>query len=240
MPAPTRPRTPPTKKAPAKKAPVKKVAAKKAAVKKAAEKKTAVKKVAAKPAPVVDVALDPMSAADPVVAPLPGPRLGRGPFAAINALSDSVGTVGLLPLVLLTGMSAVERFDAIALGVLAPEIRHAFHLSNAGFASIAGLTGALPILLSVPIGYLADRVNRVRLAQIAGLVWGLTAVVTGLAPIVLILVVARLFGGVGLLVNEPVHPSLLADWYPPETLPTVNGLHRQAATIGLIGGPLAG
>jgi MFS family permease len=37
-----------------------------------------------------------------------------------------------------------------------------------------------------------------------------------------------------------VHPSLLADWYPPESLPRVNSWHRQAGTIGLIGGPLAG
>jgi MFS family permease len=53
-------------------------------------------------------------------------------------------------------------------------------------------------------------------------------------------VIARLVGGVGLLINEPVHPSLLSDWYPPESLTRVNSWHRQAATIGLIGGPLAG
>jgi MFS family permease len=56
----------------------------------------------------------------------------------------------------------------------------------------------------------------------------------------LIFIVARLIGGVGLLINEPVHPSLLADWYPAESLPRVNSWHRQAGTIGLIGGPLAG
>lgn len=145
-----------------------------------------------------------------------------------------------MPLLLLLGLSAVERFDAIAFGVLSPELQHTFHLNDAKIAVISGLTAGVPILLSVPLGYLADRVNRVRLAQVAAFIWGATAVLTGLAPILLIFIVARLIGGVGLLVNEPVHPSLLADWYPPDSLPRVNSWHRQAATIGLVGGPLAG
>src|SRR5205823_121358 len=164
----------------------------------------------------------------------------RGPFAALSALNDSVGDVSLIPLFLLLGLSAVERFDAIAFGVLSPELQTTFHLNDAKIASISGLTAAVPILLSVPLGYLADRVNRVRLAQLAALIWGVTAIFTGLAPILLIFILARLVGGVGLLINEPVHPSLLADWYPPESLPRVNSWHRQAGTIGLIGGPLAG
>jgi MFS family permease len=76
--------------------------------------------------------------------------------------------------------------------------------------------------------------------MLAAFIWGVTAVFTGLAPILLIFILARLIGGVGLLINEPVHPSLLADWYPPESLARVNSWHRQAGTIGLIGGPIAG
>ncbi|HVT76645.1 MAG TPA: MFS transporter [Acidimicrobiales bacterium] len=187
---------------------------------------------------VVDVA-----ALEGMALPAPPPEPGqdqRGPFAALRALNESVGDISLLPLFLLLGLSAVERFDAIAFGVLSPELQKTFHLNDAKLATISGLTAALPILLSVPLGYLADRVNRVRLAQIAAFIWGVTAVFTGLAPIVLIFVLARLVGGVGLLVNEPVHPSLLSDWYPPESLTRVNSWHRQAGTIGLIGGPLAG
>jgi branched-chain amino acid transport system ATP-binding protein len=198
-------------------------------------------------APEVDAALEgaldvaALSGASlPAPPPEGAPSGKRGPFAALNALNESVGNVSLVPLFLLLGLSAVERFDAIAFGVLSPELQHTFHLNDAKIATISSLTTAVPILLSVPLGYVADRVNRVRLAQMAALVWGVTAVFTGLAPILLIFVLARLVGGVGLLVNEPVHPSLLADWYPPESLARVNSWHRQATTIGLIGGPLAG
>jgi MFS family permease len=178
---------------------------------------------------------------DPIAAPPPPAPKGKGGlFAAYNALNESVGTASLTPLFLLLGLSAVERFDAIAFGVLSPELQQHFNLNDAKIASISGLTAAVPILLSVPIGSLADRTNRVRLAVIAAFIWGITCVFTGLAPVLLIFILARLIGGVGLLINEPVHPSLLADYYPAESLPRVNRWHRHAGPNGLIGGPLAG
>ena len=188
-------------------------------------------------AEVVDAALG-------IPAGSPGPgeprRRTLSPFQAVASLAEDLGAAGLFPLGVLLGLSAVERFDAVAFGVLSPEIRHAFHLSNAGFAGVASLTAALPILLSVFIGYLADRYNRVRISIVAGFLWGLTAIMTGLAPVLGVLIAARLLGGVGLLVNEPVHPSLLSDYYPPSQLGRVNALHRQGASIGLVGGPVAG
>ncbi|HVV38233.1 MAG TPA: MFS transporter [Acidimicrobiales bacterium] len=235
-------------------------AARKAPAKKAtAAKKTATKK-AASPRPPTDVAeiVDYESALEkaidvaaleglPIAAPPPDPAPATAttkpkwtPLAAFHALNESVGNASLVPLFILLGLSAVERFDAIAFGVLSPEIQKHFHLTDAKIATISGLTAAVPILLSVPLGYLADRVNRVRLSVLAAFIWGITAIFTGLAPILLIFILARLVGGVGLLINEPVHPSLLSDWYPPESLTRVNSWHRQAGTIGLIGGPLAG
>ncbi|HEX2850475.1 MAG TPA: MFS transporter [Acidimicrobiales bacterium] len=183
---------------------------------------------------------EPISVADVLVESEMAANAGANPFAAVKALSDALGWAGLVPLLILFGLSAVERFDAGAFGILGPEIRHTFHLSNGGFNAVAGLTSGLPIFASVPLGYVADRVNRVRLTQIAALIWGVTAIFTGLAPILLILVLARLAGGIGLLVNEPVHPSLLSDWYEPDQLPLVNAVHRLGAVVGLIGGPIAG
>jgi MFS family permease len=244
----------------ARKAPATKTAAKTAAAKKStttkkvAAKKVATKKASAakKKAPAVidlveyetafDTAIDAAALeGDPIASPPPEAPKGKwSPFAAYNALNESVGGVSLTPLFLLLGLSAVDRFDAIAFGVLSPELQKTFNLTDQKIAVISALTAAVPILLSVPLGYLADRVNRVRLSVLAAFIWGITAVFTGLAPILLIFIVVRLIGGVGLLINEPVHPSLLADWYPPQSLTRVNSWHRQAGTIGLIGGPLAG
>ncbi len=163
----------------------------------------------------------------------PAPRRAAGFF-------ESLGPTGFLPLLVLFGLNMVDEFDQVAFGALAPEIRNHFNLSSASFILLVSLSGALSILVAAPLGYLADRYNRVRIAQIAGLVWGFAALGTGLAPVLGVLIAARFVGGVGRLVNEPVHPSLLADYYPPASLPTVFGVHRFANILGNIAGPIAG
>src|SRR5918996_970230 len=120
---------------------------------------------------------------------------------------ESLGGVGMLPIVVLFGLNMVDEFDQVAFGALSPEIRDHFNMSNASFIAIVSLSGALSLLAAAPVGYLADRYNRVRIAQIAGLVWGFAALGTGLAPVLGLLIAARFVGGIGRLVNEPVHPS---------------------------------
>ncbi len=158
----------------------------------------------------------------------------------VRGFRESLGGAPLLPLVVLFGLNMVDEFDQVAFGALAPEIRDHFNLSNASFILIVSLSGALSILAAAPVGYIADKYNRVRIARIAGLVWGLAALGTGLAPVLAVLIATRFIGGVGRLVNEPVHPSLLADYYPPNSLPRVFGVHRFANILGNIAGPVAG
>jgi ABC-type branched-subunit amino acid transport system ATPase component/predicted MFS family arabinose efflux permease len=158
----------------------------------------------------------------------------------IRDFKDSLGGASTIPLLVLFGLNMVDEFDQVAFGALAPEIRNHFNMSNASFILVVSLSGALSILAAAPVGYIADRFNRVRISQIAGLVWTLAALATGLAPVIAVLIVARFVGGVGRLVNEPVHPSLLADYYPTKSLPGVFGVHRFANIVGNIAGPIAG
>jgi branched-chain amino acid transport system ATP-binding protein len=162
-------------------------------------------------------------------------RAGR-----VRDFVESLGPVGLLPLAVLFGFAWVDEFDQVAFGALSPEIRHFFHLSNASFILIVSLSGALSILVSAPLGYIADRHNRVRISQVAAVIWGVAALGTGLAPVLGVLIAARFVAGIGRLVNEPVHPSLLSDYYPPGSLPGVFAVHRFAVIFGNIAGPVAG
>src|SRR3954465_14317564 len=138
----------------------------------------------------------------------------RSPRTTIRNLVEAVGPVGLAPLLILLGLSAAERFDFTAYGVLGPEIRKAFDLNNSTYLAIAGAAGIIPLFLSVPIGFIADRSNRVRVSRIGGLVWAFTAVGAGLAPALVVFAVFRVAGGIGQTVNTPVHSSLLSDYYP--------------------------
>jgi MFS family permease len=154
---------------------------------------------------------------------------------------EGLGPSGLVALLVLAGLGAAQNFDSAAFGVLAPEIRHTFGLNNAGIDTVAGLTGALPLLGSVVIGSLGDRGDRVRIARRSALLWGVTAILTGLAPVLAVLVVARLLGGIGLLSSQTIYPSLLSDYYSVEQRAQVFTVFLLASTgIGLVASPLAG
>jgi branched-chain amino acid transport system ATP-binding protein len=63
-------------------------------------------------------------------------------------------------------------------------------------------------------------------------------VLTGLAPVVWVLAVARAGSGLGRAVNDPTHNSLLADYYDIPTRPRVYAIHRYANAAGQFIGPL--
>jgi hypothetical protein len=90
------------------------------------------------------------------------------------------------------------------------------------------------------LGYIGDRTNRVKLSSVAAAVYGAMAVLTGLAPFLAVLAIARVIGGIGFLSSETVYPSLLSDYYPPERLGGVFGAFRLGANgLALVGAGLA-
>jgi MFS family permease len=167
-------------------------------------------------------------------------QASAGAGAAKKLLGQSAGA-SWLPLAILVGLAGVQSFDFNAFGILAPDIRHTFGLSVAAITVISTFTSALPVVFSVHLGYYGDRHNRIRISAVMGVVWGVTAILTGLAPVVAVLIAARLLGGVGQLTTETVYPSLLADFFPAADLGKVFTRYRwQSQALGLIGGPLAG
>jgi ABC-type branched-subunit amino acid transport system ATPase component/predicted MFS family arabinose efflux permease len=152
---------------------------------------------------------------------------------ATGRLGSLTGGAPTLPLLVLFGLNLVDEFDRVAFGVLTPEIRSTFGLSDGGIVAIGSLAAVFALLGALPIGYLADRVGRVRLSAVAALVWGSMTVLTGAAPVLAVLFVARLGAGLGRIVNEPVHASLLADYYRAPSHPRVFAFHRLANPIGL-------
>ena len=142
-----------------------------------------------------------------------------------------------LPLLLLFVLNLVDEFDQVAFGVLAPPIRDTFGISDATFTRITTVPGALLIMLIVPVGVLADRYRRTRLIAIAAAVWGTMTILTGLSGfigggVLALLIIARFGSGIGRLMNEPVHASLLADYYEPSVHGRVYAFHRLANPIG--------
>ncbi len=157
---------------------------------------------------------------------------------AIRKWIDDVTDSGAaLPLVLLFFLNLVDEFDQVLYGVVAPEIQETFGISEQAVITIATVSGALVIMASVFIGVLADRYNRIFLTRVAAVGWAVMSMMTGVAGFLVILpllVAARVGSGLGRVMNEPVHASLLADYYPPHTHGKVFSFHRQGNPIGLI------
>ncbi len=164
------------------------------------------------------------------------PSIGRP-----GRLRVLLGPAGYLPIMLLVGLAVTQGFDGAAFGVLSPEIRHTFHLDNAGIDTVTSLTAAVPVMCSIFLGYFGDKGNRIWLTTAGAVLWGVAAIFTGLAPVLAVLIIARLVGGVGLLSSQTIYPSLLSDYYPPEGVAQIFTVFLIGSSgLGLIGSPLAG
>ncbi len=151
----------------------------------------------------------------------------------MEPLLAATGGAPTLPLVVLFVFNLVDEFDRVAFGVLSPEIRDTFSLSDSGIVAIGSIAGVTSLIAALPIGVLADRLTRVRMAAVGAGIWGAFTVVTALSPVTWVLALARTVAGVGRIVNEPVHASLLTDYYAPVHHPKVFALHRLANPVGL-------
>jgi ABC-type branched-subunit amino acid transport system ATPase component/predicted MFS family arabinose efflux permease len=168
-----------------------------------------------------------------VTDPKPGNRFARW--------CDSItGGAALFPLVVLFGLNAVDELDRTAFGVLLPNIRDDFGLNTQGILTVVSLSFVAALILALPIGFWADRYNRVNIVILAGVLWGTFSVLTGLAVSVVMLALVRAGSGLGRAFNDPVHNSLIPDYYDVPVRPKAYAVHRSGNAIGLFLGPLLG
>jgi branched-chain amino acid transport system ATP-binding protein len=150
------------------------------------------------------------------------------------------GGLSLFPLAVLFGLNAADELDRNAFGVLLPEIRDSFGLDTSGILTVVSLSLVAALLIALPIGFWSDRWRRVPIALTGAVGWAFFSVMTGLAPTLVWLGISRAGAGLGRAVNEPVHNSLLADYYDIPVRPRVYGVHRYANALGQFLGPLTG
>ena len=156
----------------------------------------------------------------------------------VGWVTDLAGGGPAYALMILFGLSMVDEMDRTAFGLLLPNIRDAFGMSNAGILSLVAVAALLGLSLQVPIAQLADRRSRVRLMLIGAAVFALFSVGTGLSITVWMLVIVRAGSGVGQATVGPTHNSLLSDWFPINSRPRVFSFHRGANAVGAFFGPI--
>ena len=166
---------------------------------------------------------------------------GRGSLRRIAAAwRPSAVTLGApaFPLGVLFGLNAVDELDRAAFSILLPDIRDHFGMSDSAALSLVGVTAIAIVLIEVPLAFVADRRNRVRIASTGAAIWAIFSAATGLAVSVGMLAIARIGAGGGKAVVTPTHSSLLSDYYEPAARVKVFSAHRLASSVGQITGPL--
>ena len=129
-------------------------------------------------------------------------------------LRQGLAIGGTFTFVMLLLLNGVENLEAASLGVLAPDIRDSFGVSDGVIVFISAASSAFIVLGALPMGWLADRYRRPPIigwaaAVSVSLVFVLRAGINAFT-----LFLARF--GVGIASPPPfrVHRSLIADTYP--------------------------
>ncbi|MEY2450629.1 MAG: branched-chain amino acid transport system ATP-binding protein livF [Acidimicrobiaceae bacterium] len=156
-------------------------------------------------------------------------------------LDEICGGMPTFPLSVLFLLFFFDEFDTAAFNVLAPNIRDEFHLTTLAFGSIVVVNLTVVLLLAVPVGFYGDRLPRRKLVIAGAVIAGVFSFLTGLAPVLGLLILFRLGNGVGRLLNDSIHNSLLSDYYMPIDRPRVFAAHRNAVYFGtIVGSAVAG
>lgn len=148
-------------------------------------------------------------------------------------------------LTILLALSYVVSFiDRQLLGLLVTPIKADLGISDLEMGLLLGLAFSLfYVTLGIPIGWLADRVNR-RNIVIAGIaLWCLMTAACGLAKSYAQLFLARVGVGVGEATLSPCALSLISDSFPPERRARAIGVYSIGVSVGgglayLLGGAL--
>src|SRR3954453_3074357 len=142
------------------------------------------------------------------------------------------------PLLVMFGLNMTTQMNVTAFGILLPDIRDAFHLSDAGILAIVAVAAVIGLAMQVPIAHGADRWNRVRLMLAGAGAFAFFVGGTGLAFSVWFLVLMQSGAGIGPATLAPTHNSLIADWYAVEARPRVYGFYFGSNAFGAFLGPI--
>lgn len=143
-------------------------------------------------------------------------------------------------LALLLAVNLLNYIDRQVLYAVFPLIKSDLHLSDTALGFL-GSAFMLCYMVSAPLlGWLGDRLSRVRLAASGLLVWSLATVLAGMACGYRTLLAARTAVGIGEASFGTVSPGLIADYFPRERRGRVLSWFYLAIPVGSALGYLCG
>lgn len=124
--------------------------------------------------------------------------------------------------------------DRQLLSILAKPIQDTLQISDGQLGLLGGLYFALfYCLISIPVGWLADKTNRVRVLSFACALWSAATAACGMAANYPQLVVSRMAVGVGEAGGVPPSYAIITDYFPPGQRATALGIFNLGPPIGM-------
>lgn len=145
--------------------------------------------------------------------------------------SSGRGAVRIASVAALGGL--LFGYDSAVINGAVASIQSHFSISNAslGFAVASALLGAAAGAMTA--GRLADRIGRISVMKIAAVLFLISAIGTGLAGSVWMIVLFRIVGGVGVGVASVIAPAYIAETSPARIRGRLGSLQQLAIVTGI-------
>jgi MFS family permease len=136
-------------------------------------------------------------------------------------------------LAMLCVVYVLNFLDRQLIGILAKPIQDSLGVTDGQLGLIGGLYFAMfYCFIAVPVGWFADRTNRVNVLSLACAIWSGATVACGLAANYTQLVVARMIVGFGEAGGVPPSYAIITDTYPPGKRAAALGIYNLGPAIG--------
>ncbi|MEJ5979168.1 MFS transporter [Novosphingobium sp. PS1R-30] len=146
-----------------------------------------------------------------------------------------------LVVAMLAGAYSLNFLDRQLLSILAEPVKADLGLTDTQLGLLSGLAFAVfYTLFGIPVAWLADRSNRVRIIVVACALWSLFTGACGFAQNFTQLAIARIGVGVGEAGGSPPSYSIIADYFPPERRGGALALYSLGVPIGTTAGAALG
>jgi len=161
---------------------------------------------------------------------------GQGPTSDTPSVFDDEefsgrGVVRIASVAALGGL--LFGYDSAVINGAVASIQNHFHINNAslGFAVASALLGAAAGAMTA--GRLADRIGRISVMKIAAVLFFISAIGTGLASSVWMIVLFRIIGGIGVGVASVIAPAYIAETSPARIRGRLGSLQQLAIVSGI-------
>lgn len=123
--------------------------------------------------------------------------------------------------------------DRSLLSILAKPIQDTLHITDGQLGLIGGLYFALfYCFISIPVGWIADRTNRVWVLTVACAIWSAATMACGVASNYAQLAAARMTVGFGEAGGVPPSYAIISDYFPSGKRGTALGIYNLGPPIG--------